>query len=87
MAKICYVIFTSYLHGSSDVEIFFTACPGGTYGVNCSQRCPTGLYGERCGYFCKCPPEQCIAATGCITTSPAASSQMTTGVVLMNENK
>ncbi|XP_048776763.2 uncharacterized protein LOC125680953 [Ostrea edulis] len=53
-------------------------CPGGTYGVNCSQRCPTGLYGERCGYFCKCPPEQCIAATGCITTSPAASSQMTT---------
>lgn len=46
---------------------FYSECPVGTYGVNCSHTCPNNYFGRLCKKPCNCSDGQfCDQVKGCI---------------------
>lgn len=46
---------------------FYSECPVGTFGVNCSHTCPNNYFGRLCKKPCNCSDGQfCDQVKGCI---------------------
>ena len=45
--------------------LFFTECPGGYFGNNCSSSCPLSRYGDGCSKKCNCSNSLCHHIYGC----------------------
>ena len=47
-------------------SFYVSACPSGTYGLNCSQKYPQNHYGQFCIHKCSCNEDQyCNTVYGC----------------------
>lgn len=60
MALVCNLCFKSHIF----IQLFFSACAPGTYGIDCSIECPKGFYGVFCKEKCSCE-ENCDKVVGC----------------------